>query len=169
MLRQVQQTCLFKHVQEFLISESRGPKAQNYNSKESLPELAASVCYQAAEFYAGISCSPGDYCYKATCVRCMKANGDKPVTVVSGTITNGASEQGLDVLVPSSQPKPSCCGSNPCTCTGPAASDVLTVLLLALPPRTWSGIKDEKLLHEMHSLVSIDNLPPLLQEEVILF
>ncbi|KAL9676458.1 hypothetical protein QQ045_004672 [Rhodiola kirilowii] len=169
-LRQVQQTCLFKHVQEFLISASRSPtaQAQHYNTKEILPDLAASVCCQAAEYFAGISCSSGKYCYKATCVRCMKANDDKPVTVVSGTVTLGASEQGLDVLVPSSQPKPSCCGSNPCTCTGPASSDVLTVLLLALPPRTWSGIKDEKLLREMHSLVSIDNLPPLLQEEVII-
>lgn len=76
------------------------------------------------------------------------------VTVVSGKVMNGMSEQHVDMLIPS-------IGMHP------ASNDVLTTLLLALPPHTWSGIKDETLLHEINSLVSTETLPILLQEEVL--
>ncbi|KAA8543396.1 hypothetical protein F0562_021109 [Nyssa sinensis] len=168
-LKQVQETGLYKYVTDFLSSEESCCRIITTSSHEdNLPDIAASVCCQGAGFLAGRSGSSNGFCCRETCVKCFKANGDKSITVVSGTVVNGDSEQGVDVLVPSSQTK-SCCGCGPINCTGmhPASNDVLTALLLALPLETWSGIKEEKLLREIYSLVSTENLSSLLQEEVL--
>ncbi|EXB53498.1 Glutathione gamma-glutamylcysteinyltransferase 1 [Morus notabilis] len=168
-LKQVQDTGLFKHVTSFLSSANLCCK-HSITSRfgEDLQNIAASVCCQGAEILSGNSGSQA-YCCQETCIRCLKANGDKPITVVSGTVVNGNTQQGVDVLVPSSQTKPtcSCTGSRNYTGLHPAGDDVLTALLLALPPETWSGIKEEKLLQEIRSLFSTENLPTLLQEEVL--
>ncbi|KAL3724432.1 hypothetical protein ACJRO7_029578 [Eucalyptus globulus] len=55
---------------------------------------------------------------------------------------------------------------NNCTSTRPVGSNILTVLLLMLPPETWCGIKDEILREEVQSLVSMDSLPAMLQREL---
>uniref|UniRef100_A0A2P2PJQ9 Phytochelatin synthase C-terminal domain-containing protein n=1 Tax=Rhizophora mucronata TaxID=61149 RepID=A0A2P2PJQ9_RHIMU len=104
-----------------------------------------------------------------TCVQCLKSNHGKPITLVYGTVVDGSSEQGLEVLVPSSQTELNCCSCVPSNHIGmyPAANDVLTALLLALPPVTWSGIQEEKLLLEIYALTSTDYLPILLKEEVL--
>ncbi|KAH7517404.1 glutathione gamma-glutamylcysteinyltransferase 1 isoform X2 [Ziziphus jujuba] len=171
-LKQVQNTGLFQHVAAFLSSANSCCKNLTASGDgENLPKIAASVCCQGAQILAGkFGFSESEcYCCRETCVKCLQANGDKPITVVCGTVVNGNTEQGVDMLVPSSQTTHSCC------CTGsrnyigmhPAGNDVLTALLLALPPETWSGIKEEKLLQEILSLVSTEKLPILLQEEVL--
>ncbi|KAG8640226.1 glutathione gamma-glutamylcysteinyltransferase 1 [Manihot esculenta] len=169
-LKQVQETGLFKHVAEFLSSANSCCRSMPILSPEDdLPRIAAHICCQGAEILAGKFSSSGGYCCRETCVRCLKTTDEKSVTLVSGTVVDGGSEQGVDVLVPSAQMKPSCCGCGPSRRIGmhPAGNDVLTALLLALPPETWSGIKDGKLLQEMNTLVSTQSLPMLLQEEVL--
>ncbi|XP_039032584.1 glutathione gamma-glutamylcysteinyltransferase 1-like isoform X1 [Hibiscus syriacus] len=165
-LKQVQETGLFEHVVEFLSSVTlccRNAPAVSHGN--NLPNIAATVCCQGAELLAGKFGSPERYCCRETCITSLKANGDKPITLVSGTVVNGISEQGVDVLVPSCPNKLNCCGSSPTRCSW--IYPAVTALLLALPPETWYGIKDEKLLSEMSSLVSTENLPILLQEEVL--
>uniref|UniRef100_A0A7N0UBE1 glutathione gamma-glutamylcysteinyltransferase n=1 Tax=Kalanchoe fedtschenkoi TaxID=63787 RepID=A0A7N0UBE1_KALFE len=170
-LRQVQETGLYKHVQEFMSSVNSCCMNKKYTCwQDSLPEIAARVCCQGAELMAGRSVSSTGFCCSQTSVNNLKAVGDEPITVVSGKVVNGGIEQGIDVLVPRSPSKvTNCCGSKPSDSTGmhPAGSDVLTALLLALPEETWSGIRDDMLLKEIRSLVSIENFPTLLQEEVL--
>ncbi|KAL6208801.1 hypothetical protein ACLB2K_019746 [Fragaria x ananassa] len=169
-LRQVQETGLFKHVSKLLLS-SQNSCCRNLTSgrEEDLPDIAASVCCHGAQILSGNSASPLVYCCQETCVKCLKANGDKPVTVVCGTVVNGGSEERVDMLVPSSQMNLSCCCAGSINHIGlhPASNDVLTALLLALPQNTWSGIKDVKLLKEIYGLVCTASLPTLLQEEVL--
>ncbi|KAJ7977214.1 Phytochelatin Synthase, Glutathione gamma-glutamylcysteinyltransferase [Quillaja saponaria] len=167
-LNQVQETGLFKHVAAFL-SNSSCRQLPKSGHEDTLPGIAASVCCQGAEFLGGKSSRPEGYCCRETCVKCLKINGDKPVTLVCGTVVNGDNEQGVDVLVPSSPGRPHCCCSGSSDYIGlhPDGNDVLTALLLSLPSETWAGIKDEKLLQEIHDLVSVENLPTLLQEEVL--
>ncbi|XP_071721588.1 glutathione gamma-glutamylcysteinyltransferase 1 isoform X1 [Rutidosis leptorrhynchoides] len=170
-LKQVQDTHLYKHVTDFLISEKSGCQGpQCLGEQTSLTDIAASVCCQGAGFLKGSSESPNGFCCGETRVHCIKADGDMPVTVVSGTVTNGIGEQHVDMLVPSSPQSSSTSSSGLLTnCIGmhPTSNDVLTTLLLALPPQTWSGIKDASLLQEIDTLVCTDNLPTLLQEEII--
>lgn len=168
-LRQVQETGLFKHVAELLSSANSCCRNLISGHEENLPNIAASVCCQGAQILSGKSASSEMYCCQETCVKCLKANGEKPVTVVSGTVVNGETEEWMDMLVPSSRKNSGCSCGGSINHIGmhPASNDVLTALLLSLPPETWSGIKEEKLLKEINNLVSTNNLPTLLQEEVL--
>nr|XP_043609971.1 glutathione gamma-glutamylcysteinyltransferase 1-like isoform X2 [Erigeron canadensis] len=156
-LKQVQETPLYKNVTELLFL------GKSCSCKDScLTDIAKSVCCQGARLLERVSesSSANGFCCRETCVNYLKSNGDTPVTVVSGTVTNGIGIQQVDVIVPSS-------GLSGCVGMHPTSNDVLTVLLLALPPQTWFGIKDENLLQDINTLVSIDNIPVLLQEEIM--
>ncbi|KAL0413552.1 UNVERIFIED_CONTAM: Glutathione gamma-glutamylcysteinyltransferase 1 [Sesamum radiatum] len=85
-------------------------------------------------------------------------------------VANNTLEQGVANLVPLSQRElTSCTFGNSCGCSTiqPASSDVFTALLLALPPQTWSAIKDRKVLEEISVLVSMESLPSFLQVEIL--
>ncbi|KAK3414575.1 hypothetical protein EUGRSUZ_H00436 [Eucalyptus grandis] len=169
LLKQVQDTGLFKHIVHFLSSTSCSRREPVFGGNENLHEIAASVCCQGLEILSGRSGTSNCSCCRETCLKCVNGSTDKPLTVLSATIVNGKSEEKVDMLVPQSMMK-LCCGApdpNNCIRTQPIGSNILTALLLALPPETWSGIKDKKLLEEVQSLVLTGNLPAMLQEEVL--
>lgn len=171
-MRLVQETGLYKHVHQYLTLASDDSCCGRNNSpcqQEKLPEIAASVCSQGAEIMAGKFVSSNGFCCSETSVNTLMDNGDNPVTVVFSKVVNGGKEQGIDMLVPCARLKTGeHCGYEPNGDTEmhPAGSDVLTALLLSLPEETWVGINDEKLSKEIKYLVSIENFPTLLQEEV---
>ncbi|XP_021722236.1 glutathione gamma-glutamylcysteinyltransferase 1-like isoform X2 [Chenopodium quinoa] len=168
LLKQVHDTGLYKQVTKFLSSVYMcSRKSAMLGHEHSLSDVAAAVCCEGAELLTGQPGSSGGFCCEKTCVKQIRGDGGKPVTLVSGTVKDGASKQGLQILVPVTQQQSNCCSDPNCSGMHPAGNDVLTVLLLALPMQTWSGIKDEMLVQELTSLVSTEHLPTLLKEEVL--
>lgn len=176
MLKQVQETDLHKYVLNFLSSSTCCRRVPSLTDNDNFQKIATSICCQGAQILTGKGGSAECSCCRETCIKCLKAdeNDNKPVAVLSATVMNGQNEEKVDVLVPPSLVKVGCGNSNNIgggciKLRQPSGSNILTALLLALPSETWSGIKDEEILQEMNGLVSTNNLPPLLQEEVISF
>ncbi|CAA2952147.1 glutathione gamma-glutamylcysteinyltransferase 1-like isoform X1 [Olea europaea subsp. europaea] len=148
-LKQIQETDLYKLVTDILSSEKNVcQNKMTIDNQDGLPNIAASDCCQGAVFLAGKSGSDR-VCSRETGVRCHRSNSDKPVWIASGNVIN-------------------CCSAGSCgySAVHPTSDDVLTALLLALPPQTWTGLKDNDVFQEITSLVSLEGLPPLLKEEV---
>lgn len=142
----------------------------NVGDEDMLSALGARVCCQGADMLTGCRSSSGNCCSQID-VKHLNVGSENPVTLISGTVTTGgSSEQGVDVLVPLCQRKPSSlclCNEGQCIGMHPSTADVLTVLLFSLPLHTWSGIKEEKLRVEVASLITTEDLLPLLAEEVL--
>ncbi|XP_052887273.1 glutathione gamma-glutamylcysteinyltransferase 3-like isoform X2 [Gossypium arboreum] len=165
-LKQIRETELFKNVTGYLgfersLCESEAPLGYT----DSLADIAANVCCQVAGLLTGKIRSLNGCCKD---IKLLKSVCKEPVTVVSGTVTTDGTEQMVDMLIPSSETRPSCSfdfDQNSCSGIPPSIGDGLTVLLVALPQDTWLGLKEEKLQAEMKGLTSADCLPTLLQEE----
>ncbi|KAG2260395.1 hypothetical protein Bca52824_079689 [Brassica carinata] len=121
LLKQVQETELFKHVDKFLFSVG-------YEDNQP-PYVLAKAGSQGSEILS--ETESDESCCSETCVKCIKGVGEEKVKAY------------------------------------PSGNDAFTALLLALPPQTWSGIKDQSLLQQMKQLISMVSFPTLLQQEVL--
>ncbi|GMH30899.1 hypothetical protein Nepgr_032742 [Nepenthes gracilis] len=166
-LNQVQETELYRRVIRWLASKS----CCKYIAleKDSLTEIGSKLCCQGFQLLQGKVGSSDEICCRITNLTLLNDNGDKPIAVISGNVITESAEQGVDVLVPCQTRRDGFCGcgSSNLYRKHPSIDDVLTVILLALPPNTWSCIKDEKLRDEILSLASTGSLPLLLQDEVL--
>ncbi|KAL6838667.1 hypothetical protein ACP4OV_031381 [Aristida adscensionis] len=165
-LQQVRDTKLFKIVHDLQSANNPGCNCPSLGEDDSLTRIASAVCCQGAAVLSGNLVSRGSCC-RETCFRCVQANGDGLKTVVSGSVVSEGNEQSVDMLLPTSPSCTSSCNSNfnNKIVKYPSSADVLTVLLLALHPRTWLGIKDGRLKAEVQTLVSTESLPDILKRE----
>ncbi|PKI71906.1 hypothetical protein CRG98_007674 [Punica granatum] len=176
-LKQVQETDLHQDVLEFLLSSSCCTRLpSSFNEEENLQKFVSSIRCKCAEILAGnIGCSGCSHCGETeNCTKCISAddNNNNATTVLRETVAYGQNEEKVEMLIPFSQVKvehrdSNDLGGNACIKLQPAGSNILTVLLLALPPETWSRVKNPELQQEMYGIFSTENLPPLLQEEVL--
>ncbi|XWS76223.1 hypothetical protein CRYUN_Cryun01aG0157100 [Craigia yunnanensis] len=170
-LKQIRETELFKLLTRYLAFESSlCNNVATLAFRDKLADIAANVCCQGAELLTGKIRSSNGLCCKVTNVKFLKADSKEPVTMVSGTVMTDATEQRIDILIPSSQIEPSClCDFDQNICCGmhPSIGDGLTILIFSLPKDTWLSLREGKLQAEMEGLTSVDDLPTLLQEEVL--
>lgn len=168
-LQQVRDTKLFRTVYELQYAKKPCCSCSSSSDEDSLARIAATVCCQGAALLTGNLVSRDGFCCRETCSKCVQADGDGLKTVISGTVVSEGNEQGVDMLLPISPLETSLCNSNLSneTVKYPSSTDILTVLLLALHPSTWLGIKDEMLKAEFQGLVSTDNLPDVLKREIL--
>lgn len=165
LLRQVQDTELYNRVIKWLESENfHCATVKDSGSEYSQSEIAVDLHTHGVEHSAVKLESSRLYYTKAyystDCVNKLDGNLISEPVVVLGT------KQQTDTMFSSSHPSPSDSGLKHDHLVDAAA---LTMLLLVLPHHTWSGINEAKLCTEMNNLVSIENLPPSLKNEVRLF
>jgi len=166
-LQQVRDTKLFMIVHDLQCARIQCCTGSS-SSEDSITRIATSVCSQGAAMLSGNLASSNGFCCWETRFKGVQANGGGTNTVISGSVVSEGNEQGVDMLLPMPPLSMSPCNSNMVDeiIKYPSSTDVLTVLLLALHPSTWFSIMDEKLKDESQTLVSTDNLPDILKQEV---
>ena len=164
-LKQVQETELYKYITKWIQLGSCCSSTTSIGGQGSLCEIASKVCCQGAQ----LLCGKVGACNGTTHSKHLEPESAESVTVVSGKVIVEDTQHGVEMLVPCRQRK---CGDS-CVLdqdasygNHPSTEDVLTILLLALPSDTWCALKDEKLQEEFSVIVSLNNLPDLLQQEV---
>eukprot|EP01018_Ginkgo_biloba_P009702 Gb_13896 [translate_table: standard] len=172
-LQQIRRTKIYRVVDEWSSSATSCCNL-SWHTEDNLSDIAAHVCCQGAATLSGMPGTTKGCCCRDTRIKSMKTNDNVSMTIVSGTVITNGTEQGIDMLVPSAvQEKytPCCTDGENCSANWlqmyPASKDVLSILLLALPPHTWREIQEKELKEEIYHLVSFDNLSAGLQEEVL--
>ncbi|KAJ8443990.1 hypothetical protein Cgig2_020836 [Carnegiea gigantea] len=163
-LKQVQETELYKYITKW-IQLGSCCSSTSVGGQGSLCEIASKVCCQGAQ----LLCGKVGACNGTTHSKHLGPESAESVTVVSGKVLVEDAQHGFEMLVPCRQRKcGDSCVRNQDASYGnhPSTEDVLTILLLALPSDTWCAVKDEKLQKEFSVIVSLNNLPDLLQQEV---
>nr|ADR10438.1 phytochelatin synthase [Ceratophyllum demersum] len=168
-LRTARETELFKYVTEWLYSSNSCYKNFSNAGSTSLSIIGTNVCCQGAELLSGRLGNGCRFCCSEICIKYVKDDIDYPKTIVSGSVQLDGNNDEVDALIPTSPVYSKCgpSGTNDCSEMCPGDSDILTMLLLTLPPHTWCAIENEKLLTKVQALVSTESLPMLLQEEVL--
>lgn len=165
-LKQVQETELYKYVTKWIQLGSCCSSTTSIGGQGSLCEIASEVCCQGAQ----LLCSKVGACNGTSHSKHLEPESAESVTVVSGKVIVEDAQLGVAMLVPCCQRKcGDSCVRNQDASYGnhPSTEDVLTILLLALPSDTWCALKDEKLQKEFSVIVSLNNLPDLLQQEAL--
>ncbi|KAL2900235.1 Glutathione gamma-glutamylcysteinyltransferase 1, partial [Bienertia sinuspersici] len=156
-LKQVRETDLFKHITRWLLSGSSCMQNTILNGHDSLDKIAAEVCCQGAKLMCGKVVSCNAICSNTTQMKSLDCDDAESFTVVSSKVIVKDSACNAEMLVPRCQKKSGSlcdCGSNTSDTEHASVVDGLTVLILALPPDTWSCLKDAKLREEIIGIVS---------------
>lgn len=172
-LQQIRATEIYKVVNEWSLSAT-SCCTLSWTDDVDLAEIANNVCCQGASTLCGTVGISKECLRRKYCIRSVGTGENMSAAIVSGTVIANGSQQGIDMLVPSAEPvkHPSCCRNGESSAANwlqmyPASKDVLTILILALPPHTWCEIQNKELQKEIQELVSVDNLSIGLQEEVL--
>lgn len=170
-LQQIRATEMYKFVDKWALSAT---SCCTFSAEANFSEIVKNCCCQGAATLCGMVGEAKEHFCKRACMRIMSTCDTASMEVVSGTVLANGSEQGIDVLVPTAaQIKHLPCYNNGESSSAnflqwyPASKDLLTILLLALPPQTWHGIQKKELQEEIYRLVSLDNLLRGLREEVL--
>ncbi|KNA23610.1 hypothetical protein SOVF_023440 [Spinacia oleracea] len=169
-LKQVRETELFKHITRWILSGSSSIHKAILDGRDSLDKIASEVCCQGAQVLCGKVSSCNATCCETAELKSSNIDDVESVTIISGKVIVKNSECGVEMLVPCCQRKAGCSceyGSNTSNREHPSVVDALTVLILALPPDTWSNLKDARLRDNFCGIVSTNNLPDLLQQEIL--
>ncbi|XP_021763267.1 glutathione gamma-glutamylcysteinyltransferase 1-like isoform X2 [Chenopodium quinoa] len=161
-LKQLQETELFKHIIVWLSSGAEFVCNANLDGHNSIDKVASEVCCHDAKVFRGKVGSCNAICCRTTELSSSDCDIVESTTVISGKVIVENSECGVEVLVPYCQRSSGCCNRH-----HPSVVDALTILILTLPPDTWYHLKNPKLREEFCSIVLTNNLPDLLQHEIL--
>lgn len=172
-LQQIRETEMYKVVDKWA-SSATSCCTLSWSAEANLSDIVKSCCCQGASTLCGMVGVAKECFCKSACMKNMSTCDTASMAIVSGTVLANGSEQGIDVLVPTATQikHPPYCNNGESSSGNliqrcPASKDLLTILVLALPPQTWHGLQEKDLREEIYRLVSLDNLLTGLREEVL--